>query len=264
MKTSRQLLATLGFAAIAAHCLDARADLIFSNFNESTFWVGGVYSANDQPAVEYEQAVMYLPTVSCLLTGLEVAASASDNAAGMVPPVPPGTPFGNSAQVAVYADDVGWPGALLEVADAPDSMGYWHPGLPVPQPFITARFSGTTLLQAGQRYWISVIETEESAILWWFSSPMVPTARVYREVGGKWDASAFARGGLRVYGTPIPDCDADVNGDGDVNADDLTTVILSWGACPTPPEPCPGDVDDSGEVDADDLVAVILSWGPCK
>jgi hypothetical protein len=50
----------------------------------------------------------------------------------------------------------------------------------------------------------------------------------------------------------------DVNGDGDVDADDLVEVILAWGPCPPPP--CPADLDDNGVVDADDLVLVILNW----
>jgi V8-like Glu-specific endopeptidase len=57
-------------------------------------------------------------------------------------------------------------------------------------------------------------------------------------------------------------CPADVNNSGAVDADDLTTVILTWG-CTNPPGPCPADVDGSGAVDADDLVAVILAWGDC-
>jgi hypothetical protein len=63
-------------------------------------------------------------------------------------------------------------------------------------------------------------------------------------------------------------CDADVNGNGFVDADDLTEVILAWGACPPligppPPGPCAADINNSGTVDADDLVEVVLAWGPC-
>jgi hypothetical protein len=54
---------------------------------------------------------------------------------------------------------------------------------------------------------------------------------------------------------------ADINGDGVVDVDDLTAVILAWGPCPVPPAPCPADIDGSGTVDVDDLVQVILGWG---
>jgi hypothetical protein len=59
----------------------------------------------------------------------------------------------------------------------------------------------------------------------------------------------------------ITPCVGDTDGNGAVDADDLTTVILGWGPCGTP---CPGDVDGNDSVDADDLTAVILNWGPCK
>jgi uncharacterized membrane protein len=55
-----------------------------------------------------------------------------------------------------------------------------------------------------------------------------------------------------------PDCDADVDGSGVVDVDDLVTVILAWGT----DDPA-ADVDGSGVVDVDDMVAVILAWGAC-
>jgi hypothetical protein len=56
---------------------------------------------------------------------------------------------------------------------------------------------------------------------------------------------------------------ADTNCDGNVNADDLTNVILNWGPCGSTP-PCAADVSPpagNDVVDADDLVEVILNWG---
>jgi hypothetical protein len=56
-----------------------------------------------------------------------------------------------------------------------------------------------------------------------------------------------------------PTCSGDTDADGDVDADDLTAVILQWGnTCP-----CTGDVDADNDVDADDLTLVILNWGDC-
>jgi hypothetical protein len=53
---------------------------------------------------------------------------------------------------------------------------------------------------------------------------------------------------------PIP---GDANGDGLVDVDDLTAVILAWGPCTGP---CPADFDGNQVVDVDDLTAVILNW----
>jgi hypothetical protein len=59
-------------------------------------------------------------------------------------------------------------------------------------------------------------------------------------------------------------CVGDVDGDCDVDVDDLIAVILQWG-CPNPP--CSADVEPAcgdNDVDVDDLIAIILRWSsPC-
>ncbi|MHC5001826.1 MAG: right-handed parallel beta-helix repeat-containing protein [Planctomycetota bacterium] len=59
---------------------------------------------------------------------------------------------------------------------------------------------------------------------------------------------------------PIPDCPADVDGNGAVDVDDLVAVILDWGNGGVDLRT---DVTGDGTVNVDDLVAVILAWGPC-
>ena len=54
-------------------------------------------------------------------------------------------------------------------------------------------------------------------------------------------------------------CDADVDGSGAVDIDDLFGVLAEWGPC----EDCPGDVNGSGVVDIDDVFQVLADWGPC-
>jgi hypothetical protein len=71
-----------------------------------------------------------------------------------------------------------------------------------------------------------------------------------------------------VNGNGIPDecetlCEGDVDGDNDVDVDDLIAVILDWGVCPPPPPACTSDTDGDGDVDVDDLITVILNWGAC-
>ena len=51
-----------------------------------------------------------------------------------------------------------------------------------------------------------------------------------------------------------------VDGDGDVDVDDLLAVINGWGKCVD----CPADFDDDGDIDVDDLLTVINAWGACK
>jgi hypothetical protein len=60
----------------------------------------------------------------------------------------------------------------------------------------------------------------------------------------------------------IVPCAEDVSpngGNGIVNIDDLTQVILNWGSAGPA-----GDVTANGAVDIDDLTAVILGWGTCE
>ena len=68
-------------------------------------------------------------------------------------------------------------------------------------------------------------------------------------------------GGPAVVVFTVSTSNADVNGDGVVDVEDLVQVILEWGTCPVPPADCAADVDGSGVVDVGDLVIVVLGWG---
>ena len=52
-------------------------------------------------------------------------------------------------------------------------------------------------------------------------------------------------------------CPEDVNGDGEIDVDDLLEVIGAWGECPG----CDADVDGSGDVGVDDVLAILSVWG---
>jgi hypothetical protein len=52
-------------------------------------------------------------------------------------------------------------------------------------------------------------------------------------------------------------CPADLDGDGQVNASDLATLLGGWGS------PGPADLDGSGVVGSGDLAALLGAWGPC-
>jgi hypothetical protein len=54
-------------------------------------------------------------------------------------------------------------------------------------------------------------------------------------------------------------CEADLDGDGAVNAADLAQLLGNWGPC----EDCPADFNGDGVIDATDLAQLLGSWGPC-
>jgi hypothetical protein len=83
-------------------------------------------------------------------------------------------------------------------------------------------------------------------------------------------AEALGRGGRDddvAYGTgptcnedPLG-CAGDVDGDEDIDVDDLVQIILRYGF--EVPEGHPADPDQDGVVDVDDIVMVLSNWGPC-
>jgi len=53
--------------------------------------------------------------------------------------------------------------------------------------------------------------------------------------------------------------EGDVNGDLEVNVDDLLQLLGDWGACDS--DDCPADFDDSGDVGVSDLLTLLANWG---
>ena len=54
-------------------------------------------------------------------------------------------------------------------------------------------------------------------------------------------------------------CPADLDGSGEVDFDDLVTMLSAWGDCAG----CPEDLDGSGSVGFDDLLELLGLYGPC-
>ncbi|MBC01703.1 MAG: hypothetical protein CMJ34_00160 [Phycisphaerae bacterium] len=90
-------------------------------------------------------------------------------------------------------------------------------------------------------------------------------------------ASAFSNGFIPIAGTDtagipvlrtfayqrisVTDCSTfDLNGDGVVDANDLGSLIASWGPCG---KSCPADFDEDGIVGAADMGLMFSNWGPC-
>lgn len=55
-------------------------------------------------------------------------------------------------------------------------------------------------------------------------------------------------------------CDADLNGDSQIDVSDLLQVIGAWGDCTSS---CPEDIDGNGDVGVGDVLAIIALWGSC-
>jgi hypothetical protein len=64
---------------------------------------------------------------------------------------------------------------------------------------------------------------------------------------------------LMAPGAVTPTCDADFDGDGDVDFQDLLLLLLEFGPCPL----CPQDLDGDSDVDFQDLLLLLTQWGTC-
>ena len=53
-------------------------------------------------------------------------------------------------------------------------------------------------------------------------------------------------------------CEADIDGDGQVDVTELLMVIDQWGQMGSP-----ADINGDGVVDVTDLLIVVANWGPC-
>lgn len=58
---------------------------------------------------------------------------------------------------------------------------------------------------------------------------------------------------------PSPQCPADLSHNGSVGGEDLSLLLLHWGACVG----CESDISGNGSVGGEDLSLLLLGWGPC-
>jgi hypothetical protein len=58
----------------------------------------------------------------------------------------------------------------------------------------------------------------------------------------------------------VPPCPEDLYPDGEVNAADLSALLVRWGPCTGS---CEADLDGDSNVGAADLAALLVRWGPC-
>ncbi len=76
------------------------------------------------------------------------------------------------------------------------------------------------------------------------------------QVGGHDVYVGFGQYTLTQVGVLPPSCPTDLNGNGTVNAQDLTIMMNGWGTAS-------GDVTGDGQTNAQDLGALLNSWGSC-
>jgi len=81
----------------------------------------------------------------------------------------------------------------------------------------------------------------------------------YKIAIGSWSTTATGSGNFVISqsGSCAPSCPGDLNGDNEVGAADLATLLNAWG---TPA----GDLNGDGTTDAQDLAALLSSWGSCN
>ena len=75
---------------------------------------------------------------------------------------------------------------------------------------------------------------------------------------GAYGIGGFGGGDITLVqdGTCTTPCPGDLNGDGVVNAADLSSLLGAWGTAG-------GDIDGDGTTNAADLSALLGGWGAC-
>lgn len=126
------------------------------------------------------------------------------------------------------------------------------PGVPAPDYIIDANFfdvNGDTLTYwfYGDATWsFGMVPTDGSLSLTIDSEMQVNSPTNF----------AGETGTIDIGGCENP---ADINGDEEINVQDLVEVIVNWGRNPGHP----ADINGDTVVDVQDLVEVIVNWGPC-
>ena len=193
-------LVVLG-ALCAAHLTStARAAVLFDNFeppnNGYVGNVGWTVSNGVDLQVHLEQAAVFtVPGGSHFLDSVELAL---------------GHLFGpNVVHVTLHPDVGGVPGAPIRTVTV---TGQINPMPTEPKnnfPPVVANFGGTTVLQGGASYWISLssdTSVTDSWLAWNYNRTGDLGLRAERTDGGPWVThTGDPRGAFRINGTPVPE-----------------------------------------------------------
>src|SRR4029079_14907121 len=102
--------------------------------------------------------------------------------------------------ITVHADEGGLPGEVLVQVTATDEL------LPfgLINPPVAGAFAGTTVLNGGEQYWISMSAGTSTQAVWNANDTGDLGPRAFAQNGGPWSlASLGERGAFRLHGTAV-------------------------------------------------------------
>ena len=197
----RRLTCVLCVACVVWLASPARAAVLFNNFeppnNGYVGNVGWTVSNGIDLQVHLEQAAVFtVPGGSHFFDSVELAL---------------GHLFGpNVVHVTLHPDVGGAPGAPIRTVTVLDQIN------PMPTepknnfPPVVANFGGTTVLEGGASYWISLssdTSVSDSWLAWNYNRTGDLGTRAHRTDGGPWQvfSGSDPRGAFRINGTPVPE-----------------------------------------------------------
>jgi hypothetical protein len=143
-KTLAIAITTVGAVLQMSHTY--AGTIVFDNFLPGDTFSGGGFGIDSQT----EYAGSFVPHISGFLSDMLIAVTLA-----------PIENLPNDVTVRIRADDNGMPGTSLESFHFLDALGDANFGAP-----LDVSASGTTLLQAGQRYWVTVAPMDGTQALW--------------------------------------------------------------------------------------------------
>lgn len=167
----------------------ARGDVLYDNFGAGNSYQATSGYGFGGSAPNFGQAMAFTANNSYLLTGGDFGVSLSS---GLNP---------STFQITVHADESGLPGAVLEQVTVMSQLGPFG----LQNPPVVVNFLGTTLLNAGDQYWISMSAGAFTSAVWNGNNTGDVGPRAFRLNGGPWTlATTGARGAFRLNGTLVP------------------------------------------------------------
>lgn len=107
--------------------------------------------------------------------------------------------------------------------------------------------------RAGVTDFTAFLASFTSTFMTWWNNGTPPPAAHHAGLGIYTSDSVSVPASWWTGGPP---CSADLVADGQVNADDLLSLVQAWGTSE-------GDVDGDGDTDVQDMLAVLRDWGQC-